>query len=389
MKNIYLISLLLFTTYFTNAQNSKSYEIIGNVKNIPASKLYMVTMKRAKDNSLSQPIIDSAIIIDDKFRFHRDTTLLEPSWNTNIFYIDKNKKGISLGFINKYNPTIKQNSFLLENKKMKIDGDLNGNLYLTGSPESDMMFRYGLLSPGLYKMNNKIDSLKKIKDADKLAQAVRFKNDSLILFKNKLLSIAEENPWSWIALLNVYQNAEIFNPTELERISKIFTTDVMATPKGLKLSKYQQQSGTLISGAKFPDFTYKDVNRTLISLDKVKGKNGTLVIFWASWCGPCRAEIPELKKLYSQYKNKGINFISISTDHNLQAWKKAVKEEAMPWQNVSNLPGNNDDINKRYNITAIPAIFLLNSKNEIIMPNEYRNVEIRANLEKLQNTIIK
>jgi thiol-disulfide isomerase/thioredoxin len=238
-------------------------------------------------------------------------------------------------------------------------------------------------------MNNKIDSLKKTKDADKLAEAVRFKNDSLILFKNKLFSIAKENPWSWVALLNVYQNAETFTPTELAHITKIFTKDVMATPKGLKLSKYQQQSGILISGAKFPYFTYKDINRNLVSLDKARGKNGTLVIFWASWCGPCRAEIPEFKKLYAKYKNKGINFISISTDHDLQAWKQALKTETMPWQNVSNLPGNNDDIYRRYNVSAIPAVFLLNSKNEIVMPNEYRVAEIRDHLEKLQSAIIK
>jgi len=384
MKNIYIISLLLFTVYSAQAQNSKSYEITGNIKNIPPAKIYMVTMKRSRNNSLSQPIIDSAIILDGRFKFHRDTILLEPSWNTNIYYVDeKTKEKKLLSFVNKYNPQIKQGNFILENANIKIEGDMNGDLYLTGSPESEMLYRYGLPSAGLYRMTAKIDSLKKIKDTGKLAEAVKFKNDSLISFKNKLLSIARENPWSWMAMINIYQNAEMFTPTELADISRIFSNEVMNTTTGLKLSSYQRQSGSLVTGAKFPDFNFRDVNQRPISLDNVKGKKGTLVIFWASWCGPCRAEIPELKKLYAQYKTKGINFISISTDHDLKAWKKAVKTEAMPWTNISNLPGNNNDINRKYNITAIPAVFLLNSNNKIIMPNEYRITEISDNLNSL------
>lgn len=383
MKTTVLIPLILFIACSATAQISKSYEIIGDVKNLPATKLYMVTMKRAKDNSLSQPLIDSAIVVNGKFKFHKDTTLLEPSWNTNIFYRDENKKSKSLSFVNKYNPAIRNESILLENGNMKIEGDFNSKLYLSGAPENDVIARYGLLSAGLYKMNDRIDSLKKTKDAEKLTQAIKFKNDSLLRFKNKLFSMAKENPWSWAALLNVYQNAELLTPAELEQMVHIFTKEVMATPKGLKLWSYQQQSGNLISGSKFPRFIYKDINGALIPMDKVTGKKGTLVIFWASWCGPCRAEIPALKKLYALYKKEGINFISISADHDIKAWKKAVKDESMPWQNVSNLPGDHEEIFKKFNVNEIPAVFLLNAQNEILMPNEYRIAEIRDNLNKL------
>ena len=384
MKIILSLGVALTTVFFANAQQTSLYQIIGEIKNLPDAKVYLVTLKRGKNNSLSQPIIDSATVKDGKFRFYKDTTLLEPSWGTNIFYVDKaTKKRKSLSYINKYNPKNSSSSFLLENKEMEIHGDMKTGLFLSGSPESDMLNRYGLLSPGLYILNNKIDSLKKIGEVNKLAEAVRFKNDSLILYKKKLFRIASENPSSWMALLNIYQSAEVFTPAELARVSKIFTGDLMSTPKGIALSNYQKQSGSLIVGATFPSFEYKDVNQNLISLNEVKGKTGTLVIFWASWCVPCREEIPELKKIYSEYKNRGINFISISTDHDVNAWKNAINTETMPWTNLSNLLGSKDEIYRRYNINAIPAIFLLNSKNQIIMPNAYRINEIRDNLKKL------
>jgi len=384
MKIIYYLLFTLSIGFSAKAQQEPFYEITGDVKNLPATKVYLVTFIRGKNNNLSQPIINSALVKDGKFRLYKDTVLMEPSWATEIFYLDKStKKRKSLSYQNKYNPKVNRQSFLLENRKIEISGDMNTGLILSGSPESDMLFRYGLLSSGLYGMDAKIDSVKKLGDNNKLTQILKFKNDSLAIFKKKLLNIASQNPSSWVALLNIYQNADIFAPAELEQACKIFSKEVMSTPKGISLSNYQKQSGSLTVGALFPSFSFKDVNQKLVSLNEVRGVNGTLVIFWASWCGPCRKEIPELKKIYSEYNNKGINFISISTDHDLEAWKKAVRVEAMPWPNLSNLPGNKDEIYKRYNVNEIPAVFLLDSKNRIVMPNDYRISEIRDNLRKV------
>ena len=75
--------------------------------------------------------------------------------------------------------------------------------------------------------------------------------------------------------------------------------------------------------------------------------------------------------------------VSISVDHDINAWKKALGIELMQWPNISNLPGDKNEIYKKYNINAIPAIFLLDEKNNIVMTNDYRMPVLRENLDKM------
>ena len=75
--------------------------------------------------------------------------------------------------------------------------------------------------------------------------------------------------------------------------------------------------------------------------------------------------------------------VSISTDHDIVAWRQAMKEESMAWTNLSNLPGDGKIINSTYNIYAIPSVFLLDAENKIVMPDEYDIPTIREYIEKL------
>ena len=79
-----------------------------------------------------------------------------------------------------------------------------------------------------------------------------------------------------------------------------------------------------------PNFSFQNVKGKKVALDEYKGK--VLVLdFWASWCGPCRAEIPNMKKYYEEFKGKGVEFLSVSIDAKKDAWEKAMKEEGMAW----------------------------------------------------------
>lgn len=123
-------------------------------------------------------------------------------------------------------------------------------------------------------------------------------------------------------------------------------------------------------GAKFINITQADPNGKNINLyDYLKGKKYVLVDFWASWCGPCRAENPHVLKVYDKYKSKGFDVFAISLDDNKDRWLKAIKDDKMPWAQVSDLKGWKNEAAQYYNITAIPMNYLLDEKGNIVAKN--------------------
>lgn len=114
-----------------------------------------------------------------------------------------------------------------------------------------------------------------------------------------------------------------------------------------------------------PAFSYPtpDGSKTLGPKD-FQGKF-LIVDFWASWCGPCRAEVPSMKKIYDQYNKKGVEFLSVSIDTKPEAWQKALTEEQMPWAQVL-APSSGKEITKAYNFSGIPYIILLDQNGRII-----------------------
>lgn len=132
-------------------------------------------------------------------------------------------------------------------------------------------------------------------------------------------------------------------------------------------------------GSVAPDFTLQDLNGKEVTLSKVPGKI-KILDFWASWCGPCRLNNPSLKKLYEEYHPKGLEIISVSLDNKKERWEGAVIKDGLNWINVSSLKGWKCNIAKQYNVTAIPAIFILDEKNHIIASN-LRDEQLKVFLE--------
>ncbi|MBO9732844.1 MAG: TlpA family protein disulfide reductase [Chitinophaga sp.] len=123
------------------------------------------------------------------------------------------------------------------------------------------------------------------------------------------------------------------------------------------------QAMRLKSGQPMPAVQYPDADGKLAGLEKYKGKY-LLVDFWASWCGPCRQAIPKVKELYSNYKDKGFEVVSISIDTDKNAWKKAMKEEAMPWDQM--LSDNKDKTMEQFQFSGIPTMYLVDREGKII-----------------------
>lgn len=142
-------------------------------------------------------------------------------------------------------------------------------------------------------------------------------------------------------------------------------------------------------GEKISDIKLPDADGKILKLKDIQNKV-VLIDFWASWCRPCRAEMPFLKKAYAEYKTqtvkgglKGFEIYSISTDKNPKAWKKALEEEQLPWKN-NVLDGNTKESSMAYlyNIQYIPQNYLINAQGVIIAKN-LRGEQLEKELMKL------
>lgn len=389
-KSLFSILLLLISCMDKEKSNRKGYEIIGRVKNISASRIYMNAMVLDSAGQPKWPVIDSADYVNETFVLKRDTLLLEPAWATQIFYIDSvTKKTSSLSFNNQYLSTKEKPSlygdFILENAIVDIEGDAKdkNGLKLIGSKETDFLFKYSLMSPPdkVYKISRKIDSALQTFDTSLLVTYKKQKDSLLKNYKTNFKKIIKRHPGNFQALKNTWENANYFKPDELQDMANIFDKELLELPTGKKLIEFIAHANKLTTGNIFPDFGYTDTTGKKKLLQDVKGKNGTLIVFWASWCGPCRQEIPELKSFYNTYNPKGISVVSISCDSDFKTWKEALVNEQMVWQNLSNLPGNYEDIFSKYNIKAIPFIFLLNNNNQILLSGNLMFEEIMLRLK--------
>lgn len=134
-------------------------------------------------------------------------------------------------------------------------------------------------------------------------------------------------------------------------------------------------------GAQMLDFTQNDMEGKPVHFADFNGKY-VLVDFWASWCGPCRAENPNVLKEYNKYKDMGFTVVAVSLDEHADRWKKAVEEDGMPWTQVSDLKGWKNEVSTYYGIRGIPSTLLVDPQGKIIA-KDLRGEMLAKKLEEL------
>ncbi len=171
----------------------------------------------------------------------------------------------------------------------------------------------------------------------------------------------------------IYALRENIGPNDTDKYNEVMQSLDNLSKKYPWLTEAKKAQETIItnlemaakiqSGKPVPSISYPDVNGKMHGLENYKGKY-LLIDFWASWCGPCRAAIPKVKELYSQYKDKGFDVLSVSIDDDKVAWKKAMKEESMPWEQL--LSPDKDKTMKQFQFSGIPTMYLIDPAGNII-----------------------
>jgi peroxiredoxin len=134
------------------------------------------------------------------------------------------------------------------------------------------------------------------------------------------------------------------------------------------LGELLKKSSTFIMGTAAPDFTMNTPERTPLSLSDLRGKV-LLIDFWASWCGPCRKENPNVVAAYHKYHEKGFDVLGVSLDKDKDRWENAIDKDGLIWHHVSDLKGWQNEAAQLYGVSSIPATVLLDREGNIIARN--------------------
>ncbi len=145
---------------------------------------------------------------------------------------------------------------------------------------------------------------------------------------------------------------------------KKYKTD-RPSPTIINLERILNSEHNLDQGKVAPDFTLNDTKGNPVNLSDFRGKV-VLLDFWASWCGPCRRENPNVKKLYTKYHDKGFEVLGVSLDKKRAAWLKAIEKDDLPWTHISDIKGWQCAAAQLYKVRSIPATFLLDPQGKII-----------------------
>lgn len=208
---------------------------------------------------------------------------------------------------------------------------------------------------------------------------IRQKADFENLRLKQLITANQGNPAVvyLLSMLSTDKEPEFFS-SELSKLMDQYPQ--LEEAKQLKKEFLAQNAikNALKKGSVIPHIAYNDPQGNPIDINAFKGKY-VLIDFWASWCGPCRKAIPEIKELYSKYKGSGLEVLSVSVDTDNAAWRKAMSEENMPWPQVLS-PDKNKTM-ATFMIIGIPTLYLIDREGKIVEKYTGFSAKLKTQLE--------
>lgn len=373
MKKFYVFIALAILAISCKKEHTTT--ISGTVTGIPDGEY--VYLKNNIPSTLQLSSIDSAVIKNGRFAFTLNTNEL----TENYLQFGDHKKLIS--FISEEG-NIVVNFDSQDLSKNTVGGTYNNDKYQEYSTEANVYIN----QIKEFERNNQ----KKLIEAQtqnntSLLQTINAENKKLQeSYNNYNTNFVSTNKMAYVSLLLLDRLTKqgVYTFTDAKNIFNDFSADLKNSPLGKQMHDYLYPEIAKVDtgiGAKFPNYMAPSPNGENISIYNNLGKI-TIVDIWASWCQPCRAENPNLVKLYNEFNSKGLQIIGISLDKNKDSWEKAIIKDKLTWPQLSNLKQWDEPIVKKLSIQEIPAMFLIDAEGKIIGKN-LKYTELKEKLTEL------
>jgi peroxiredoxin len=166
-----------------------------------------------------------------------------------------------------------------------------------------------------------------------------------------------------------------------DSIVSLFRDDYASHPLASTFIERVDGMRALAIGSDAPEISLPNPDGDVVTLSSLKG-NYVLVDFWAAWCRPCRAENPNVLRMYNEYKDQNFEILGVSLDRTRDAWLKAIEDDGLIWKHVSDLQYFNSEAARTYQINAIPATYLIGPDGKILDKN-LRGPSLEAKLKEI------
>lgn len=348
----------------SSCNSSNQYKLTGKLDGMTEGKIYL---SKLQENDLVK--IDSTDLIEGAFSFSGKVD------SPDLYYIEIQGKRTPIQIFLE-NSKITVTASLENLNDAKIEGSANQTVYdsFVASQKEFQQKQKALYEE--YKKASEaqnqtaVDSIEAIYDqldADKMTASKEF---------------VKANPNSVAAGFIAYRSFSYqLEGNELEEVYNTLGENVKTSVYGVRIKEKIDVLKSVAVGQPAPDFTLETPEGTPFSLSSLKGKV-VVIDFWASWCGPCRRENPHMVEMYNEVHNKGVEFLGVSLDKDKENWLKAIEDDQLTWNHVSDLKYWNSEAAKLYGVNSIPATVLIDQNGTIVAKKLFGD-ELKAEIEKL------